>query len=195
MTPTMTPRSTRRRPGARALVAAGAVSLALGLGACSAAGDPGAAAVVDGRVVSQADVQTAVAELPREITQGVQVDPVQVVSLFVARDAVEETAREYTGLVTQEDARQFLRQIDEDAGRTPVQYSEPTLDVIAINLMVGQLTQTDVAAPVLNERISQLSGDDVTLNPRYGSVSEDGELLFGVYDHDWLADDGAGAGA
>lgn len=195
MTPTMTPRSPRRRYGARALVSAGAVTLALGLGACSAAGDPDTAAVVEGRVVSQADVQTAVAELPPEITQGARVDPVQVVSLFVAKDAVEDVAREYTGIVTHDDARELLRQVDVDAGRAPGQYSEPTLDVIAINMMVNQISQTSVAAPALEERIAALGGDEVTLNPRYGGVAESGELQFGVYDHDWLADDGAGAGA
>lgn len=195
MTPTMTPRSPRRRSGARALAAVGAVTLALGLGACSAAGDPATAAVVDGRVVSQAEVQTAVEELPRELTQGVQVDPVQVVSLLVYRDAVESVAREYTGLATQADAQAFLRQLDEDAGRVPVEYSEATLDVVALNLMVGQISQTETAAPALNESIAAVGDQDVTLNPRYGSVSERGELQFGAYEHDWLSDGGADAGA
>lgn len=191
----MTPRPSTRAVGARtgrvAGPVAGAVLLALGVGACSAAGDPGAAAVVDGRVVAEADVQAAVTELPLEITQGTRVDPVQIVSLLVVSDVVEGVAREYSDgstslLATTDDAQEFLDSVDADAGREPQQYSEATLQVITTNLMLANLQQTDVAAPALQEGITGLQDSDVTINPRYGTVGEQGELQFGDFTRDWL---------
>lgn len=191
----MTPRTSTRVAGARtgSVVGpvVGAVLLALGVSACSAAGDPSTAAVVDGRVVAESDVQTAVSELPLEITQGTRVDPVQIVSLLVAADVVEGVAREFsdgpaTLVATDEDARDFLDSVDAEAGRPPQQYSDATLQVIATNLMLASLQQTDVAAPALQEGITGLQNADVTINPRYGTVGEQGELQFGDFRRDWL---------
>lgn len=182
----MTPRTPSRRRGARALLALGASGMVLGLAACSSAGDPTAAAVVDGRVVSESDVQTAVAELPTEITQGNTIDPVEIVSLLVAQDVVEDVAREYTTVATNDDAQELLASVDTEAGREPQQYSEATLRVIAINLMLGSIQQTEVAAPALAEGITALEQADVTLNPRYGTIGEQGQLQFGDFRHDWL---------
>lgn len=188
----MTPRTPRRWAGPRPGAVLAAAALSVGLAACSAAGDPSAAAVVDGRVVSEADVQTAVQELPLEVTQGTRVDPVQVVSLFVASDAVEDVAREFSEagpaslVVTLDDAKTFLESIDMEADRAPQQYSDPTLQVIATNLMFANISQTDVAAPALQERITELEQSDVVINPRYGTVGEQGELQFGDFRRDWL---------
>ena len=190
----MTPRtSTRAHARAGRLVGPvlGVVALALGASACSAAGDPTAAAVIDGRVVPEADVQAAVTELPLEITQNTRVDPVQSVSLLVAADVVEGVAREFSVgpaslLATDEDAQAFLDTVDTEAGRGPQQYSDATLQVIATNLMLSNLQQTDVAAPALQEGITGLQDSDVVINPRYGTVGEEGELQFGDFRRDWL---------
>lgn len=186
----MTPR-TSTRACARTGSLVGAVVLALGVSACSAAGDPTTAAVVDGRVVPESDVQAAVSELPLEITQDTRVDPVQIVSLLVAADVVEGVAREFSDgpaslLATDDDAQAFLDSVDTEAGRGPQEYSDATLQVIATNLMLSNLQQTDQAAPALAEGINGLQEADVTINPRYGTVGEQGELQFGVFDHDWL---------
>lgn len=194
----MTPRpSTRARTRTGLRVgrvvgpAVGAAVLALGASACSAAGDPSAAAVVDGRVVPEADVQAVVSELPLEITQNTRVDPVQIVSLLVAADVVEGVAREFSDgpaslLATDDDAQAFLDSVDTEAGRGPQQYSDATLQVIATNLMLSNLQQTDQAAPALADGINGLQDADVTINPRYGTVGDEGELQFGVFTHDWL---------
>lgn len=189
----MTPRTPRGRTGARALVVGTAVALTLGLGACSALGDPRAAAVVDGRVVTQDDVQTAVTELPVEITGGAQVDPSQVLGLFVVEDVVTDVAREFTGLATEGDAREYLHEVDEQAGREPGDYSEPTLRLIATQLMFTSIQQTDAARPAIQEGLADLVEGGVDINPRYGGVSSDGELLLGRFDHDWLPEADPGA--
>ncbi len=193
----MTPRTSKRVTGARAGHAigpvVGALVLALGVSACSAAGDPSVAAVVDGRVVAESDVHAAVSELPVEITQGTRVDPVQILSLLVAADVVEGVAREFSDgpailLATDEDAKEFLDSVDAEAGREPQQYSDATLQVIATNLTLSNLQQTDVAAPALQEGITGLQDSDVTINPRYGTVGEQGELQFGDFRRDWLSE-------
>ena len=191
MTPRTCPRVTGARTGNGIGPVVGAVLLALGVSACSAAGDPNAAAVIDGRVIAESDVQAAVSELPVEITQGTRVDPVQIVSLLVAADVVEGVAREFsdgpaTLLATDEDAQDFLDSVDAEAGREPQQYSDATLQVIATNLMLANLQQTDVAAPALQEGITGLQDSDVTINPRYGTIGEQGELQFGDFRRDWL---------
>ncbi len=183
----MRPRTSGRRRRARPAVALAASGLLLGLAGCSAAGDPTAAAVVDGRVVREADVQTVVAELPIEITGGQVLDPVEIVSLLVAEDVVEDVAREFTTVATDEDARELLASVDADAGREVQQYSPATLRVIAVNLMLSNIQQTDAAAPALAEGITSLEQAEVTLNPRYGTIGEQGELQFGDFRHDWLA--------
>lgn len=182
----MTPRTPGGRAGARALLVGTAAALTLGLSACSALADPGAAAIVGDRVVPQSDVQTVVAELPAEITGGAQVDPSQVLGLFVVEDVVTDVAREFTTVSTPDEARVFLQGVDTDAGRAPGQYSEPTLRVIATQLTFGNVSETDQARPVLQEQLAALVADDLRINPRYGRISDVGELQLGVFQHDWL---------
>ena len=189
----MTPRTPRRTPGSRALrLVPVALAAVVGLGACSAAGDPSAAAVVDGRVVSERDVQTAVEELPLELTGGARVDPVQVVSLLVARDVVAGVAREASEgapaslVVSDAQAQEILAGIDTEAGRDPGTYSQPTLDVISTNYMFTNIRQSDAAGPALQEAFTELEQSDVTVNPRYGQIGEDGVLAIGDFQKDWL---------
>jgi hypothetical protein len=183
----MRPRTPRRRRAARALTTLGAAGLALGLTACSGAGNPTAAAVVEGRVISERDVQTVVAELPLEVTGGAQVAPSQIVSVLMVSEIVEDVAREFTGVTGRDEARELLQAVDTDADREPFDYSDATLDAIAVNVMLNNIQQTDVAAPVLEERLQELqSGGDVQMNPRYGRVGEDGSLQFSNFSHDWL---------
>jgi hypothetical protein len=185
----MTPRTPGRRTASRALVALGSVALALGATACSAAGDPTAAAVVDGRVISEADVQTVVAELPPEVTGGQPLPPGQVLQIFLVADIIEDVAREYTGVISEEVAREGLLARDLQAGREPVDYSDATLEIIALDLMVQNILQTDLALPEYQERvIERQQGDDVTINPRYGRITEDNGFQFSVFTHDWLVE-------
>lgn len=189
----MTPRTPGRRTASRALVALGSVALALGATACSAAGDPSAAAVVDGRVIPESDVQTALSELPPEITGGQAIPPGELLSVFVVGDVVRDVAREFTGVTSDEQAREQLRALDEGAGRAPVEYSDATVDLIALLIMQQNINQTDVAFPELQERAAELQASgDVQINPRYGRLN-DGAIQFNAFTHDWLAEPPAGA--
>jgi len=143
----MSPRTRTRWGGARALACGGALVSLVGLGGCSALGDPSAAALVDGRtVVTQADVATVMAELPPEVSQGQPVAPSQVLTFLAVGDTVEGIAREYGTVIGDVQARQFLASVDEEAGRPAARYSEPTLRLISTNLMLGEIGQDPEAA-------------------------------------------------
>lgn len=182
----MSPRTSSRRTGARALVVTAALATTVGLGACSALGDPSAAAVLDGRtVVTQAEVATVLRELPLEITQGQPVAPSQVLTFLAVGDTVEDIAREYGTVLGEREAREFLASVDEQAGRPTGQYTEPTLQLIATNLMLGQITQSEESAAAVEERFAALT-EELEVNPRYGEVAQDGSLLVVPAQHPWL---------
>lgn len=182
----MTPRSSTRRAGARALPVAGALAAALGLGACSALGDPSAAALVDGEtVVTQADVATVLEELPLEVSNGQPVAPAQVLTFLAVGGTVESIARENGAVLGEVQARQFLASVDEEAGRPTGSYSEPTLRLISTNLMLGEITQDPALAAEVEEQFQALV-DDLEVNPRYGEVSEGGAQLIVPVQHPWL---------
>lgn len=183
----MTRRTSRSRPPAGARPAlAGLAGLVVALAGCSAAGDPSLAASVDGREVAVDDVQTAVAELPLEITGGARVQPADVVSLLVVAPLVTDVARQFDAVTSTQQAEEFLHGIDDDAGRAPGDYADATLDVVAVNLMVQALQESPEAAPLLQQAAADLEQADVVINPRYGSVSDEGQLLFGDFARDWL---------
>ena len=182
----MTPRTSSRRAVVRVLVVPGVLAAVVGLGACSALGDPSAAAVVDGEtVVTQADVATVMAELPLEITEGEPVAPAQVLTFLAVSATVEDLAGEYGAILGDVEAEEFLASVDEQAGRPTVEYSPATLDLIATNLMLGQLSQSEDSAAAIEEQFLLLA-EDLEVNPRYGEVTADGSLLVVPARHPWL---------
>lgn len=215
----MTPRTrTRRtrRTGARALVVAGTLTVAVGLGACSAVGDPSAAALVDGEVVAtQQEVATVARELPPEATGGQPVDPAAVLTVLAFSDPVSETAREFgltqgavqaqrtldelTGVVVPEPGEEPSEDPEGEPGAEPSEetvvapgeYSDVTLEVIAVSIMGAAIQQDPDAQAALSERLDDLRGR-LQVNPRYGEVLPAGaEGLIGPVQHPWLVSPGA----
>jgi len=68
---------------------------------------------------------------------------------------VEDIAREYGTVLGEVEAREFLASVDEQAGRPSGQYSEPTLQLIATNLMLGQIGQSEESAAAVEERFAE----------------------------------------
>lgn len=201
----MTPRTSTRRTRARALAVVGALVSTVGLGACSALGDPSAAALVDGEVVvTQDEVVTVVRELPLEVTDGQPIDPAQIVTILAFSDIMTETAREIGAAQGAVEAQRFLDEAtgavppaepteeagedpgDEAAEGTPGDYSDATLEVMAVVLMGAEVQQDPEAAATLGERLEDLRGR-LELNPRFGEVlpAESGGFV-GPVQHPWL---------
>lgn len=172
----MTSRNPTRPAAARRSAAAlvGAPALALALSACSGLGSPGSAAVVDGRVISDRDVQTVAGELGAG-TSG-EVTVAQVVPLMIVDGVVDDIASEITGGSSREDARAALG-ANAVEGQQPVEYSDVTLDFIATNLELNAIQQNDLARAEFDARLQEL---DVEVNPRYGTVDEEQGLRAGI---------------
>lgn len=181
MSPTMTPRSHLRTTTAG--LVAGAAALAALLSGCSGVGNPSAAAVVDGRVIEESEVQTVVEQLPAG-PEGGTVTPQQVVPLMVVSGVVEDVAAAFTGPTSLDEAEQLLVDADVAVGRAPGTYDEPTLRIVAVDQMLGSIVANDLALAAFQEQVAEL---DVRLNPRYGQLPEEG-IIGGVTPttHEWL---------
>ena len=171
------------RRSAVALV--GAPALALSVAACAGLGSPGSAAVVDGEVISDRDVQTVAGELAAGTGGAVTV--AQVVPLMVVSGVVDDIAGEITGGSSREDARVALEANAVAGGQEPVEYSDVTLDFIATNLELNAIQQNDQARAEFDERLQEL---DVEVNPRYGTIDEEQGLRAGIgaASFPWLGD-------
>ncbi len=169
MTSSSRSRTTARRAGVAIL---GVPVLALSLGACSGLGDPTAAAVVDGRTISERDVQIIASELADGT--GGAVTPAQVVPLMVVAGVVDEITQ---NTVSRQGAQEAL-DAQAEAQQQPLQeYSDATLDFIATNLELSSIQQDQLAAAEFTERLEEL---DVRINPRYGSVDPEQGISQGI---------------
>ena len=96
----------------------GPSAAALGLGACSALGDPSAAALIDGEVVvTQADVATVVAELPLEVSGGQPAPASQVLTFLAVEQTVRDLAVETETGVDRRGRRPGLPRLGRRGGR------------------------------------------------------------------------------
>ncbi|MBT0992882.1 hypothetical protein KIN34_01070 [Cellulomonas sp. DKR-3] len=163
----------------RALAATGGLVAAGLLAACS--GTPGAAAVVDDRVITTSDVQVASDELA---ALGQQFDVSAVVSVLIQEPTVTAIAQEHGVGVSDADAVALLDQVaaslgqaddDTDPGAgeaTPETFSEPTIAIARYSLASGNLQEADDADAIGDEVSERLAALDVDVNPRFGTADE-----------------------
>ena len=122
---------------------------------------------------------------PLEISNNQPVAPTQVLTFLAVGGTVQELAEEYSVVIGEAEAREFLASVDEEAGRSAGEYSPPTLELISTNLMLGELSQAEDSAAAIEERFVELA-QDIEVNPRYGEVSGEGSLLIVPTQHPWL---------
>lgn len=160
-------------PTARATVAAAlALGAALALSACGA--QPGAAAIVGGRVISDHDVQTAATETNRGIpgmnTKLTSADT--LVSLILA-PYVLEAARNGGHGISDSQARSVLSKLPNP--------SDATLEFVRTQLAIQSLTQADQQSI-----LEKLSTQKITVNPRYGTFDAARLRLNGQAEPNWI---------
>jgi hypothetical protein len=154
-------RSRGRRTGAAAALA---VVVALVLGAC--AQTPGTAAVVDGRVVTETRFERAHRELDRIVAN--PVDPMVVLQSLIYGPFYLDAAERYGAGVSDNEAREFARQIAEQSGEDASRLGEGALEVLRFSLATDKLQQVpdgDQAFAEVDQRIREA---DIRINPRYG---------------------------
>lgn len=145
---------------------AGLALVAALLGACSAPA-PGAAASVDGEVISQGAVASVVEELSPYLQQ--PLTPIGAVSELIAAPVYVDVAADAGLGVSDEQAEEVLGGLAAQLGVEGVRYSDDTL-LVARSLLARTAIQSDADADDLMGEVSErLSALDVTVSPRYGT--------------------------
>ncbi len=181
----MTPRTSSRRAGVRALVVAAATTATLGLGACAALQDPSAAALLDGEVVvTQAEVAEVVRTFPTELSGGEPPPPSQIILRLALEGPVRDLAVETGTPVT--DPQEMGRVLQEQLPDGPAAYPDVVLRTLATDVMISSIAQGGDGALV--EQLVADAGDRLELNPRYGTaVTGDPAQPFALVEHPWLS--------
>jgi len=168
--------------GKRVMVGAlTALATAAVLSAC--AGQPGAAAVVDGTGIPASDLQTALDELGPYV-QGAS--PAAVLGVLVIEPTVTEMAAEAGVAASDEDAQAFLDDVvaqttpDEDPTFSPASLAIARYFAAYTNLS-NLSSQAEVTADI-TERVADL---DVEVNPRFGTLGE-GNTITAPIPPTWL---------
>lgn len=165
----MTVHGTARK---RAMVGALVASAAALLTAC--AGQPGAAAVVDGTSIPASDLQTALDELEPYV-QGAS--PSAVLGVLVVEPTVVQMAADAGVAASDADAQAFLDQVVQQS--TPDEH--PTFGpaslaiaryFVAFTNLSNLSSQEEVTADI-TKKVADL---DVEVNPRFGTLGEDNKI-------------------
>ncbi|WP_157453918.1 hypothetical protein [Cellulomonas sp. Root485] len=178
------------RAGVRAAGVLVALVTTAGLAGC--AGQPGAAAVVDGTAIPTADVQAALTEL-LPYYQGATTT--NLLAVLVQEPTVVELAEEKGVGVSDEDAQALLDQVVEQ--KTPdstATFTEPSLAVARYSIAYSNLEGLPDAAAMGEEIDTRLRELDIEVNPRFASL-EDGFHIAAPAPLPWMVVPQAGSTA
>lgn len=151
----------RVRPSAAvALGVAGTLLLA------GCAGDPSAAAVVDGRTITRAEVEAAQDDL--SAGEGVSAGEVLWI-LTIAPAYIDAAVDEGVG-VSEDEARAALVDGNEQSGGADGEVADSTVQVARAILSSQALGALEDAETVLGDVQARVTELDVDINPRYGEL-------------------------
>jgi hypothetical protein len=166
----------------RVVPVVGALVVAGTLAACSG-GQPGAAAVVGDRVIPTADVETATRELNAVFGEGA-LSSTSVVIALVQAPVVDEVASAAGVAVSEQQARATLVASADSAGVAADDFSDAAVTVMQLSLAGQALAEVPDAEQVQAEIAGSLAAQDLHLNPRFGTVSDEG--AFATTTYPWL---------
>jgi hypothetical protein len=179
----VTVRSSAVRRGLAGLLAVSA----LAAGGCSA--QSGAAAVVEGRAISVADVHAATEEL-RPFLQ--DATPASILVVLIAEPTFQRAAAAAGVGVSQQEARSLLEQLASDAPGAAPQFGDASLAVARFTLLQQGLQELPDAQGVLGGISEELTELDVDVNPRFGELDFAAGGITPVV-HPWIVQDEAAA--
>lgn len=161
-----------------------AVLVASSLASCAA--QPGTAATVDGRRITQAELEATVADL-RPILGDIAASSV-LQALIQAPVAIEAASENGVG-VSDDDGRGLLATVAENAGVTaPETWSAGAVQIAKSDLSLEALSGLPDAQEVTAELNAAVAAQDIELNPRYGTVDTETGTVTPIT-WDWLAPD------
>ncbi|HUX69356.1 MAG TPA: hypothetical protein VMV41_02480 [Cellulomonadaceae bacterium] len=156
----------RRRRRTAAATAGIAVLVATLLAGCT--GRPGAAAIVDGRAISVADVQQATTELQPYFQS---VDQGTVLMLLIGAPTIESIASSAGLAVSDQQAIDLLDSAATSAGaKTPPTFGAPAIEVIKFSLAQKAIEGAANSAALVKQVNDQLLALHAEVSPRYGTV-------------------------
>ena len=168
-----------RRVAAAAVTLAGGVALLTG---CS--GTPGAAAVVNGEVITSEDVRVAVDQLGSLYEQ---VNTVNVLSVLVQEPILMDVADEHGIGVSDEEAEVLLNAAAENAGvDAPDEYAPSTLAIAKFAKANSKLQDADDAADISDEIAKRIGDADIEVNPRFGDFDADSLTVLAPATPSWI---------
>lgn len=152
---------------------AATVTVAAALAGCSA--QPGTAAVVDGRTITQSQLEDTHADLA-PVLEGLDVRTT-LVTMIVAPFFIEAAEENGVG-VSADQAEATARQSAEQAGTAYQPLGEDALEVVRFTMAAQQLQTLPDGAEVLSDVEEQIFAADLDVNPRYGDLDEEtGQLV------------------
>lgn len=156
-------------------IAAAALLTALALGGCSA--NPGAAAVVDGQRITEAELQQAVSDFAA--VTGQQVDPVAMLGTLVVAPVLIEVGAEHGLAASEDEAIALLDRQAEAAGLTAPEdgYGSGVISVAQMTLVNQSLAAAPEGAAAAQEITERISSADVEVSPRYGEFDPSGQIV------------------
>lgn len=161
------------------LVAGGVAATVL----AGCAGQPGAAAVVDGTTIPTSDVRAATEELGPYLQD---VSPANVLTVLVHEPTIVDVAAEHGVGVSDAEAQELLESVasqsDPDADVT---FSPASLAVARYSLAYSRLQEREDAQEVLGEALERVAALDVEVNPRFGST-DDGNTVVAPTARPWI---------
>jgi hypothetical protein len=145
-----------------------ALTAVVGLAGC--AGQPGAAAVVDGTVISASDVEAALTELS-PYYQGATTT--NLLAVLVQEPTVVELAEEKGVGVSDDDAQALLdRVVDQKVEGATATFTEPSMAVARYSIAYSNLEGLPDASDMGEEIDSRLRELDIEVNPRFASLQD-----------------------
>lgn len=155
------------------------------------AGQPGAAAVVDGTAIPTSDVRLASDEL-RPYLQ--DVSPSNVLTVLVHEPTITAIAEENGVGVSDEEAVELLDSVAQQRdSEARVTFSQPSIDVARYSLAYTRLQDLPDAQEVLGDALARIGELDVEVNPRFGSA-DDANTIVGPTTRPWIVVPAADAG-
>lgn len=145
-----------------------ATVLAAGIALSGCAGQPGAAAIIDGQTISEQSLSRSGAALQPFLQD--QLTPRAMLSSMIQAEIFLQVASDHGLGASAEEARDYLDNIAEEADiDAPENYPDGTIEVARM-LMINQNLQTsDQSDAVQQEVVNEIDNLDVSINPRYGS--------------------------
>lgn len=143
---------------------------------------PGAAATVDGEVISDSDAAIVAEELSPYLQS--QLSLSQAVYALVTAPVYVEVASEAGLGVSEEQAEATLQQLAAQAGIEDPEFSAPTLLAARSVMSSSAMEGAENAADLFAEATTAVDELDVSLSPRYGTWG--GEAGIAAPTYDWL---------